>query len=249
MSSFSSFAALRGLHRFANPGQFLRVGAAVQPWLNAAALIVLPAGLVWGLFFSPPDWQQHDAVRIMYIHVPAAWLASLGYFGIAVASLVAYVWRHPLADLAAVEIAPVGAVFTAVCLISGSLWGKPMWGTWWEWDARLTSVLVLFFLYLGHIALTRAFDDPERGYAAGRILAMIGVVNLPIIKYSVDWWNTLHQPASISLTKITMANSMLYPLLTCALGFNLAFAAIVLARLRAGVMEQRLRAQLMSRDS
>ncbi len=249
VSSTSTSAALRGLHRFANPGQFLRFGAALQPWLNAAALIVLAAGLIWGLFFSPPDWQQKDAVRIMYIHVPAAWLASLGYAGIAAASVAGYVWRHPLADLAAVEIAPVGAVFTAICLMSGSLWGKPMWGTWWEWDARLTSVLVLFFLYLGHIALTRAFDDPERGYAAGRILALIGAINLPIIKYSVDWWNTLHQPASISLSGIHMAGSIFYPLITCTLGFNLAFAAIVLARLRAAVMEQRLRAQLLSREA
>jgi len=237
----------RGLHRFANPGRFLRLAAKIQPWLNAVAVVTLAIGLCWGLFFSPPDWQQHDAVRIMYVHVPAAWLASLGYFGIAAASLIAYVWRHPLADIAAVEIGPVGAVFTAICLISGSLWGKPMWGTWWEWDARLTSVLVLFFLYVGHIALTRAFDDRERGYAAGRILALIGVVNLPIIKFSVDWWNTLHQPASITLTGSTMASSMLDPLLVCAVGYNLAFAAIVLARVRAAVIEQRLRAQLMAR--
>ena len=237
----------RGLHRFANPGRFLRLAAKIQPWLNAVAVVTLAIGLCWGLFFSPPDWQQHDAVWIMYVHVPAAWLASLGYFGIAAASLIAYVWRHPLADIAAVEIGPVGAVFTAICLISGSLWGKPMWGTWWEWDARLTSVLVLFFLYVGHIALTRAFDDRERGYAAGRILALIGVVNLPIIKFSVDWWNTLHQPASITLTGSTMASSMLDPLLVCAVGYNLAFAAIVLARVRAAVIEQRLRAQLMAR--
>jgi heme exporter protein C len=239
----------RGLHRFANPGRFLRLAARIQPWLNGGAVLTLAIGLSWGLFFSPPDWQQHDAVRIMYVHVPAAWLASLGYFSIAVASLVAYVWRHPLADLAAVEIGPVGAAFTATCLISGSLWGKPMWGTWWEWDARLTSVLVLFFLYAGHIALTRAFDDRERGYAAGRILALIGVVNLPIIKYSVDWWNTLHQPASISLTGTTLASSMLDPLLVCVLGFNLAFGAIVLARVRAAVIEQRIRAQLLARAS
>ena len=237
----------RGLHRFANPGRFLRLAAKVQPWLTVSAILVLAIGLPWGLFFSPPDWQQQDAVRIMYIHVPAAWLASLGYAGIALASLAGYVWRHPLADLAAVEIGPVGAVFTAICLISGSLWGKPMWGTWWEWDARLTSVLVLFFLYIGHIALTRAFDDPERGYAAGRILALIGAVNLPIIKYSVDWWNTLHQPASITLMGSSMASPILDPLLVCALGFNLAFAAIVLARVRAAVMEQRIRAQLMAR--
>jgi heme exporter protein C len=253
MSSSSSSVAVprtgRGLHRFANPGRFLRIAAKIQPWLTASAILTLVPGLIWGLFFSPADWQQHDAVRIMYVHVPAAWLASLGYLGIAVASLVGFVWRHPLADLAAVELGPVGAAFTAICLVTGSLWGKPMWGTWWEWDARLTSVLVLFFLYLGHIALTRAFDDPERGYRAGGILALIGVVNLPIIKFSVDWWNTLHQPASISLTGATMPSSMLDPLLLCTLGFNLTFGAIVLARIRAAVIEQRIRAQLMARAS
>ena len=144
-------------------------------------------------------------MRIMYVHVPSAWLASSGYFGLALASLFSLVWRHPLADLAAVEIGPVGAGFTALCLATGSLWGKPMWGAWWVWDARLTSVLVLLFLYLGHIVLVRAFDDPVRGYRAGSILALVGVINLPIIKFSVDWWNTLHQPASIGLTGSSMA--------------------------------------------
>lgn len=209
-------------------------------------MLALTAGIIWGLFFSPADWQQGDAVRIMYVHVPAAWLASAGYAAIAVASFVAFVWKHPLADLIAVETGPVGAAFTAICLISGSLWGKPMWGTWWEWDARLTSVLVLFFLYIGHITVTRAFDDPDRGYRAGRILALIGVVDLPIIKYSVNWWNTLHQPASITLTGASMALSMLNPLLMCALGYNLVFAAIVLARVRAAVMERRLQAQVLA---
>jgi len=197
----------RSLHRFANPGRFLRIAARVQPWLNVSALGVTAVGLVWGLFYAPADWQQGDAVRIMYVHVPAAWLASMGYFSLALASLASLVWRHPLADLAAQEIGPVGAGFTAVCLATGSLWGKPMWGAWWVWDARLTSVLVLFFLYLGHIALVRAFDDPQRGYRAGSILALVGVVNLPIIKYSVDWWNTLHQPATITLTGAPASSS------------------------------------------
>ena len=156
-------------------------------------------------------------MRIMYVHVPSAWLASAGYLALAVCSVLSLVWRHPLADLAAVEIGPVGAGFTALCLATGSLWGKPMWGAWWVWDARLTSVLVLFFLYLGHIALVRAFDDPERGYRAGAILALVGVVNLPIIKFSVDWWNTLHQPATITLTGApTMYVGMLWPLLVSA---------------------------------
>jgi heme exporter protein C len=184
----------------------------------------------------------------MYVHVPAAWLASFGYLCLAACSAASIIWRHPLADLAALEIGPVGAGFTAVCLATGSLWGKPMWGAWWVWDARLTSVLVLFFLYLGHIALVRAFDDPQRGYRAGAILALVGVVNLPIIKFSVDWWNTLHQPATITLTGApTMSLDMLWPLLVCAVGYTLAFAAIVVARTRAAVMERRIRGLLMAR--
>jgi heme exporter protein C len=238
----------RNLHRFANPGRFLRLSGRVLPVLAGLGFVLTVAGFVWGLFFAPADWQQGDAVRIMYVHVPAAWLASAGYMSLAICSVLSLVWRHPLADLAAVEIGPVGAAFTALCLASGSLWGKPMWGAWWVWDARLTSVLVLFFLYLGHIALVRAFDDPQRGYRAGAILALIGVVNLPIIKFSVDWWNTLHQPDSITLTGApTMYVGMLWPLLVCALGFSFGFAAIVVARLRAAVMERRIRGLLMAR--
>ena len=237
----------RSLHRFANPGRFLRVAARVQPWLTWPGLLLTAGGLAWGLLLSPADWQQGDSVRIMYVHVPAAWLASAGYFGLALASLASLVWRHPLADLAAAEIGPVGAGFTALCLATGSLWGKPMWGTWWVWDARLTSVLVLFFLYLGHIALIRAFDDPVRGARAGAILALVGAVNLPIIKFSVDWWNTLHQGSTIKLTGAPGLHvGMLWPLLACALGFTLAFAAIVVARTRAAVMERRIRGLLMA---
>src|ERR1700730_384633 len=233
------------LHRFANPGRFLRLSGTVLPWLTLAAIGLTVTGLGWGLFFSPADWQQGDAVRIMYVHVPSAWLASMGYLGLAVCSLLSLVWRHPLADLAAVEIGPVGAGFTALCVATGSLWGKPMWGAWWVWDARLTSVLVLFFLYLGHIALVRASDAPPRGAGAGAILALVGVINLPIIKFSVDWWNTLHQPASIGLTgAATIAPSILWPLLFSAVGFTLLFAAIVIARTRAAVMERRIRALL-----
>jgi heme exporter protein C len=226
----------------------LRLSGVVLPWLSAGAVALTAIGLVWGLFFAPADWQQGDAVRIMYIHVPAAWLASAGYMGLAMCSVLSLVWRHPLADLAAVEIGPVGAGFTALCLATGSLWGKPMWGAWWVWDARLTSVLVLFFLYLGHVALVRAFDDPVRGYRAGAILALIGVVNLPIIKFSVDWWNTLHQPDTITLTGApSMYIGMLWPLAFSTLGYTLAFAAIVLARTRAAVMERRIRGLLMAR--
>ncbi len=244
MSSSSN----RSLHRFANPGQFLRLSGAALPYLTASAIVLTAAGLGWGLFGAPADWQQGDAVRIMYVHVPSAWLASAGYTGLAVCSVLSLVWRHPLADLAAAEISPVGAGFTALCLATGSLWGKPMWGAWWVWDARLTSVLVLFFLYIGHVALVRAFDDPTKGYRAGAILALVGAVNLPIIKFSVDWWNTLHQPASISLTGApAMALDMLWPLLISAIGFTLCFAAIVVARTRAAVMERRIRGLLMAR--
>jgi heme exporter protein C len=238
----------RLLHRFANPGRFLRLSGAVLPWLAVAGTLLTGLGLIWGLFYAPADWQQGDAVRIMYVHVPAAWLASAGYVGLALCSVLSLVWRHPLADLAAVEVGPVGAGFTALCLLTGSIWGKPMWGAWWVWDARLTSVLILFFLYLGHIALVRAFDDPQRGYRSGAILALIGVVNLPIIKFSVDWWNTLHQPATISLTGApSMYVGMLWPLLFAALGYTLVFAAIVVARTRAAVMERRIRVLLMAR--
>ncbi len=236
------------LHRFANPGRFLRLSGAVLPWVAIPGIGLTVAGLIWGLAFAPADWQQGETVRIIYVHVPAAWLASAGYAMLALCALLSLVWRHPLADLAAAEISPVGAVFTAICLASGSLWGRPTWGTWWVWDARLTSVLVLFFLYLGHIALVHAFDDPQRGYRAGAILALVGVVNLPIIKFSVNWWNTLHQPATISLFGApTMSLAMLWPLLIAALGYTLVFVALVLARTRAAVMERRIRALLMAR--
>lgn len=237
----------RSLHRLANPGRFLRLSGAVLPWLSVLGLLITAVGLVWGLLFAPTDWQQGEAVRIMYIHVPAAWLGSAGYLLLAACSFASIVWRHPLADLAGVEVGPVGAGFTALCLGSGSVWGKPMWGAWWVWDARLTSVLVLFFLYLGYIALVNAFDEPTRGARAGAILALVGIVNLPIIKFSVDWWNTLHQPDSITLTgSPTMYVDMLWPLLICTLGFTLAFAAIFLARLRAALMELRIRALMMA---
>ena len=238
----------RSLHRFANPGRFLRLSGVALPWLTAAGLGLTGLGLGWGLFGVPADYQQGDAMRIMYVHVPAAQIALGGYLALAVCSLFSVVWRHPLADLAAVEIGPVGAAFTALCLATGSIWGKPMWGTWWIWDARLTSVLILFFLYLGHVALVRAFDDPVRGYRAGAILALIGVVNLPVIKFSVDWWNTLHQPASITLSGApTMHLSMLWPLFAASLGYACLFGAIVVARTRAAVMERRLRGLLLAR--
>jgi heme exporter protein C len=229
--------------RFASPARFMRVSATLLPWCAAATVLLLAAGVILALFVAPPDYQQGEAVRIMYVHVPAAYMASLVYAVVAVASAVALIWRHPLADIAAQEAAPLGAGFTLICLVSGSLWGEPMWGTWWVWDARLTSVLVLFFLYLGYIALIHAFDDPTRGARAGAILALVGVVNLPIIKFSVDWWNTLHQPDSIfRLGGPTIAAAMLWPLGVMALGFTLFFVTLLLVRMRSHLLAAKIRA-------
>ncbi|ABQ32042.1 heme ABC transporter permease [Acidiphilium cryptum] len=236
------------LHRFANPGRFQRLVQPIIPWIGWTALLTCTIGLVWGFFFAPADWQQGIASRIMYVHVPAAWVAMNGYAALAICSLLSIVWRHPLADIAAKEMGPVGAGFTALCLISGSLWGEPEWGTYWVWDARLTSVLILFFLYLGHMALIRAFDNPQHGYRAAAILGLVGAINLPIIVFSVYWWNSLHQGNSITLTgpsKIYI--TMLYPLLICTVGFYLAFIAMSLARISSGIMENRTRALLLAR--
>jgi heme exporter protein C len=193
-------------------------------------------GLYLALFASPPDYQQLESVRIMYVHVPSAWMGMFVYSSIAISSAMALIWKHPLADLIAKASAPVGAGFTLICLLTGSLWGKAMWGTWWVWDARLTSVLILFFLYLGYIALNNAFDDPARGAKASAVLALVGAVNLPIIKFSVDWWNTLHQPASVArLDAPAVHSSMLWPLLLMAVGFTLFYFTILIFRVRSEI--------------
>jgi len=224
----------------ANPARFTRFSATVLPWCARATFAVLAAGLYLALVRAPPDYQQGESVRIMYIHVPAAWMALSVYLFVAVTSAIALVWRHPLAEIAAAASAPVGAAFTLVCLTTGSLWGRPMWGAWWVWDARLTSVLVLFFLYLGYIALVNGFDEPSRGAKAGAVLALVGVVNLPIIKFSVDWWNTLHQPASIiRLGRPTIDISMLVPLLVMAAGFLLLFLTLLMVRMRTALNERK----------
>ena len=230
------------MHRFANPARFLRLARVLTPVLTIAGILLTAAGLWIGLFASPPDYQQGDSVRIMYVHVPAAWLASGGYLGLALASAVALVWRHPLASIAARAIAPVGALFTAICLVTGSLWGKPTWGTYWVWDARLTSMLVLLFLYIGYLALASAEDerhggDVTRGRGAA-ILALVGVVNLPIIKFSVEWWNTLHQGPSITFTGSAIDGSMLRPLLLSLAGFTCMFGGVVLMRMRTALARQ-----------
>src|SRR5579885_578617 len=230
------------MHRFATPSRFMRASPLVLPWLAVATALLLGAGLLLALFVAPPDYQQGESVRIMYVHVPAAWLASAAYLSLAVASAIALIWRHPLADIAAQEAAPIGAVFTAICLLSGSLWGKPMWGAWWVWDARLTSMLILFFLYLGHMALLGAFDDASRGNRAAAILALVGFVNVPIIKFSVDWWNTLHQPESVfRLGGPTIDSSILVPLMITALGFTFFFVSLLLVRVRSEFLAARLR--------
>jgi heme exporter protein C len=228
-------------NRFANPARFMRLSARLLPYCGWPCPLLLALGLYLGLVASPPDYQQGDAVRIMYVHVPAAWMALNVYLFIAVASGWWLVARHPLAEIAARAAAPIGAAFTFVCLVSGSLWGRPMWGTWWVWDARLTSVLVLFFLYLGYIALVNAFDDPGRGGKAGSVLALAGAVNLPIIKFSVVWWHTLHQGASVlRLGGPTIAVPMLVPLLVMAAAFMLLFAALLLLRMRTLLIERKV---------
>lgn len=227
----------------ANPTRFLTLSGRLLPALWGAALLVLGGGLYLGLFVAPPDYQQGETVRIMFIHVPAAWIAMFGYALMAVSALGTLVWRHPLADVAARALAPIGAAFTLIALITGSLWGKPMWGTWWEWDARLTSVLVLFLMYLGLIALWNAIEDPNRAGRVAAVLILVGSVNLPIIKFSVDWWNTLHQGASVlRMGGPSIDVSLLYPLLICALGASLLFLALVVMAMRNEILRRRLRA-------
>ncbi len=229
------------LHYLANPARFSRLSALVLPWLALATVLLIGSGLYLGLLDSPPDYQQGETVRIMYVHVPAAWMAMGCYSSMAIASAMALIWRHPLADLIAQESAPIGACFTAIALMTGALWGQPMWGTWWVWDARLTSVLVLLFLYLGYIALVNAFDDPQRGARAGAVLALVGWINIPIIKFSVDWWNTLHQPASVSrLDAPAIHPAMLTPLLLMGLAFLLLYLVLLLLRVRGRLVERRI---------
>src|SRR6266404_6547536 len=238
------------LHFLANPARFRRFSQRALPALSLATALALAAGLYLALVASPPDYQQGETVRIMFVHVPSAWIAMAGYLLLAALGASLLVWRHPLAALMARGAAPVGAVFCAVCLLTGSLWGRPMWGTYWVWDARLTSMLLLFFLYLGHIALSRAYDDPDRGDRAAAILALVGVINLPIIKFSVDWWNTLHQPASVMRIggpRIDIA--MLMPLLVMGVGFSLLFVTLHLAAMRNEILRRRVRAMQMMQAS
>ena len=231
------------LHFLANPARFRRFSQRITGSLVFATVLALAVGLYLALVAAPPDYQQGETVRIMFVHVPSAWLAMAGYGLLAVLGGSLLVWRHPLAALMARGAAPVGATFAAVCLITGSLWGRPMWGTYWVWDARLTSMLLLFFLYLGHIALSNAYDHAERGDRAAAILALIGAINLPVIKFSVDWWNTLHQPASVmKLGGPAIHPTILVPLLWMAGALSLLFVLLVLLRTETEIDRRRLEA-------
>ncbi|MEA2985470.1 MAG: heme exporter protein [Alphaproteobacteria bacterium] len=233
----------------ANPSRFLTVVRPILPWLTAAAALMLALGLSQ-VFAAPDDYQQGATVKIMFLHVPSAWLGMFCWALMSVAALGTLVWRHPLADVAGKAAAPIGAAFTLLCLITGALWGRPMWGTYWVWDARLTSVLILFLLYLGVIALWRTVEDPSRAARAAAILTLVGAVNLPIIKFSVDWWNTLHQPASVfRLAGPAIHPAILTPLIVVAISFMLLFVTLHLAAMRNEILRRRVRTlQLMQAE-
>ena len=226
----------------ANPTKFVALADRVVPWMAGLSALLLAVGLYMS-FGAPEDFQQGITVRIMYIHVPFAWLAMMCYSLMALSALGTLVWRHLLADVALKCAAPIGAVFTALALITGSIWGKPMWGTWWVWDARLTSVFVLFLMYLGILALTRAIDDPAKSARAAAIITLVGFINVPIIKFSVDWWNTLHQPASVfRVDGPTIDGSMLWPLMVMALGFTVLFLTLHVMAMRTEIGRRRVMA-------
>lgn len=226
------------LHTYAKPEKTYYFCGKLLPWFSGFAITFLVFGSIWGLLFAPADYQQGDSFRIIYIHVPSA-IWSMGiYFSMAIAAFIGLVWQLKLSHMAALAMAPIGAVYTLIALITGALWGKPMWGTWWVWDARLTSELILLFLYLGVIALYHAYDDQKAGASAAGILAVVGVINLPIIHYSVEWWNTLHQGATITkFDKPSIATDMLWPLLINIVGFALLFATITLIRFRNEILK------------
>src|SRR6185436_19378868 len=229
----------------ANPTRFLALSGRILPWLAAATLAAFAVGIHLAIN-APDDYQQGATAKIMFIHVPAAWLAMGCWTVMTIAALGTLVWRHPLADVAAKAAAPLGCAFTAMCLITGMLWGRPMWGTYWVWDGRLTSVLVLFLMYLGVLALWRTVEDPSRAARAAAVLTLVGAINLPIIKFSVDWWSTLHQPASVlRLGGPTIHPSLLTPLLVMALAFLLLFTTLHLAAMRNEIMRRRVRTLMM----
>jgi heme exporter protein C len=249
MSAMSLAPASQRFQAYANPARFMALSGRLLPYLSAATALLLLAGLYLALFASPADYQQGETVRIMYVHVPSAWIAMFAYMVMAGASFMALVFRHPLADVCAKAAAPIGASFTFLALVTGSFWGRPMWGTWWAWgDARLTSMLILFFLYLGYMALWSTIEEPQRAGRIAAVLALVGSINIPIIHYSVVWWNTLHQPASVfRMDGPTIDGSMLRPLMVMALAFTLLFITLLLLRMRAEILRRRLRGLLLSR--
>ena len=247
--------AIKRLSDLANPTRFLALAERVIPWMGGLTAILLVGGLYLS-FSTEGDYQQGETVRIMYVHVPSAWLSMMCYTVMAIAAIGTLVWRHPLADVAHKAAAPIGAAFTLIALITGSLWGKPMWGTWWVWDARLTSVFVLFLMYLGLIALNRAIDDPSKAARLSAVLILVGFVNIPIIKFSVEWWNTLHQPASVlRMGGSAVDPEFLRPLLLMAVAFTLLFFTLHLMAIRNEIWRRRIAAQrrlaarLASRES
>ena len=234
------------MHLYANPARFLKIARPLTGWFGWTGAALILGALAWGLLAAPAERLQGESVRILYVHVPAAWLGMAGWTGIAVASVMQLVWRHPLATVAGRALAVPGAVFTALCLVTGALWGRPTWGTYWEWDGRMTSMLVMLFLYLGYIALAGAEQEKEGEGRLTAIFGLVGAVNLPIIHYSVTWWNTLHQGQSLSIVRgrSTIDASMLWPLLAAALGFALLFGAVVLMRMRTELARNKVEARL-----
>ncbi|HEX2216007.1 MAG TPA: heme ABC transporter permease [Xanthobacteraceae bacterium] len=226
----------------ANPTRFMAFAERALPWLAGVTACAFAVGLYLAWFVAPDDYQQGATVKIMFVHVPAAWLAMFGWGLMSVAALGTLVWRHPLADVAARATAPLGSAFTFLCLVTGALWGRPMWGTYWVWDARLTSVLVLFLMYLGLLALWHAVEEPLRAGRLAAVLTLVGAINLPIIKFSVDWWSTLHQPASVlRLGGPAIHSSILVPLLAMGLAFLLLFVTLLLAAMRNEILRRRVR--------
>ena len=229
----------------ANPSRFLTLAGRILPWLVAVTTLVLAVGLYQSAI-APDDYQQGATVKIMFIHVPNAWLSMFVWGVMSLSALGTLVWRHPLADVSAQAAAPLGAAFTFLALVTGSLWGRPMWGTYWEWDARMTSVLILFLMYLGLIALWRSVEDPGRAARAAAVLTLVGAINLPIIKFSVDWWNTLHQPASVLRAGgPALDRAFLIPLLIMGVGFSLLFVTLHLAAMRNEILRRRVRSLRM----
>ncbi|MDO8345278.1 MAG: heme ABC transporter permease [Cellvibrio sp.] len=231
-------------HRLGSPRWFYEKTSPWLPWLAAISIALIVTGAVWGLAFAPADFKQGNSYRIIYIHVPAAFLALAGYYIMAISGAVGLIWKMKLPFMVMKSAAPIGALLTFVSLVTGSIWGKPTWGTWWEWDARITSMLILFFLYLGMIALQQAFTHRDTADKASAVLALVGMVNIPIIYKSVDWWNTLHQPATIKFTsKSSIDPSMLYPLLTMVIGFYLFYALVLLLNTRVEILRRENRTQ------